>query len=100
MKWRRNPDEIIAKLEKDPQLKAQFLGVYPQGFSGENITDAIAEFEKTLITPDSPFDKWLRGDENALTAQQKKAINYLKIINVQLVMVVLFSVDVPLNRWG
>ncbi|END9961657.1 cytochrome c peroxidase, partial [Shigella flexneri] len=65
-------DEIIAKLEKDPQLKAQFLEVYPQGFSGENITDAIAEFEKTLITPDSPFDKWLRGDENALTAQQKK----------------------------
>lgn len=39
-------DEIIAKLEKDPQLKAQFLEVYPQGFSGENITDAIAEFEK------------------------------------------------------
>ncbi len=97
----KSRDEIIAKLEKDPQLKAQFLGVYPQGFSGENITDAIAEFEKTLITPDSPFDKWLRGDENALTAQQKKkAINYLKIINVQLVMVVLFSVDVPLNRWG
>ncbi len=97
----KSRDEIIAKLEKDPQLKAQFLDVYPQGFSGENITDAIAEFEKTLITPDSPFDKWLRGDENALTAQQKKkAINYLKIINVQLVMVELFSADVPSNRWG
>ncbi len=60
----------------------------------------LLNLEKTLITPDSPFDKWLRGDENALTAQQKKAINYLKIINVQLVMVVLFSADVPLNRWG
>lgn len=71
-------DEIIAKLEKDPQLKAQFLDVYPQGFSGENITDAIAEFEKTLITPDSPFDKWLRGDENALTAQQKKGYQLFK----------------------
>ena len=70
-------DEIIAKLEKDPQLKAQFLEVYPQGFSGENITDAIAEFEKTLITPDSPFDKWLRGDENALTAQQKKRLSII-----------------------
>ncbi|MGS6556195.1 cytochrome-c peroxidase, partial [Escherichia coli] len=72
-------DEIIAKLEKDPQLKTQFLEVYPQGFSGENITDAIAEFEKTLITPDSPFDKWLRGDENALTAQQKKDFNFGEI---------------------
>ena len=39
-------DEIIAKLEKDPQLKAQFLEVYPQGFSGENITDAIADLRK------------------------------------------------------
>ena len=93
-------DEIIAKLEKDPQLKTQFLEVYPQGFSGENITDAIAEFEKTLITPDSPFDKWLRGDENALTAQQKKGYQLFKDNNVQLVMVVLFSADVPLNRWG
>ena len=71
-------DEIIAKLEKDPQLKTQFLEVYPQGFSGENITDAIAEFEKTLITPDSPFDRWLRGDENALTAQQKKGYQLFK----------------------
>ena len=64
-------DEIIQKLDKDPQLKQEFIAVYPQGFSGDNITDAIAEFEKTLITPNSPFDKWLRGDEAALTAQQK-----------------------------
>lgn len=71
-------DEIIQKLDKDPQLKQEFIAVYPQGFSGDNITDAIAEFEKTLITPNSPFDKWLRGDEAALTAQQKHGYQLFK----------------------
>lgn len=71
-------DQIIDKLNEDPVLKQDFLAVYPQGFSGENITDAIAEFEKTLITPDSPFDNWLRGDENALTAQQKHGYQLFK----------------------
>ncbi len=71
-------DEIISKLDKDPVLKKDFQAVYPQGFTGENITDAIAEFEKTLITPDSAFDKWLRGDENALTEQQKHGYQLFK----------------------
>jgi cytochrome c peroxidase len=31
------------------------------------ITDAIAEFEKTLVTPNSPFDKWLLGDMDAIS---------------------------------
>ena len=59
-------------------MKQEFIAVYPQGFSGDNITDAIAEFEKTLITPNSPFDKWLRGDEAALTAQQKHGYQLFK----------------------
>ncbi len=63
-------DEIIVKLDQDPVLKSDFNAVYPEGFTGDTITDAIAEFEKTLITPDSPFDNWLRGDNGALTAQQ------------------------------
>lgn len=74
----KSRDEIIGKLDKDPVLKQQFTAIYPQGFSGEAITDAIAEFEKTLITPNSPFDKWLRGDENALTAQQKHGYELFK----------------------
>ncbi|MFI8416370.1 cytochrome c peroxidase [Serratia sp. NPDC078593] len=63
--------QIVDKLEHDAQLKSDFQRVYADGFSGTNITDAIAEFEKTLITPDSPFDRYLKGDDNALTAQQK-----------------------------
>lgn len=39
-------EEIIGKLDKDPVLTRDFVAAYPQGLSGEAITDAIAEFEK------------------------------------------------------
>ncbi|HID9468840.1 TPA: cytochrome-c peroxidase [Serratia liquefaciens] len=71
-------EEIIGKLDKDPVLTRDFVAAYPQGFSGETITDAIAEFEKTLITPDSPFDNWLRGDDKAMTMQQKHGYQLFK----------------------
>lgn len=71
-------EQIIGKLSQDPVLTKDFTAVYPQGFSGEAITDAIAEFEKTLITPDAPFDKYLRGDDSALTAQQKRGWQLFK----------------------
>jgi len=64
--------QIIDKLDQDAQLKADFRRVYADGFSASNITNAIAEFEKTLLTPDSPFDRFLAGDRQALTAQQKR----------------------------
>jgi cytochrome c peroxidase len=65
-------DEIIAKLQSDTLLKARFDSIYEEGITQNSITDAIAEFEKTLITPNSPFDKYLQGDENAITENQKK----------------------------
>ncbi len=63
---------IVGKLEADEALRGEFVAAYPQGISKETITHAIAEFEKTLITPDSPFDRFLMGDEDAVDAQQKR----------------------------
>jgi cytochrome c peroxidase len=48
----------------------EFTAVYPDGLNEANITDAIEQFERTLITPDSAFDKWLRGDDSAITADE------------------------------
>ncbi|MGC2394992.1 MAG: cytochrome-c peroxidase [Rhodomicrobium sp.] len=39
-----------------------------------NVVTAIAAFEATLITPNAPFDKYLRGDASALTAEQKEGL--------------------------
>ena len=74
-------DEIIAKLSADKALTKQFLEVYPDGWSQENITNAIEEFERTLITPNSPFDKYLRGDDAAITAQAKRGYELFKEYN-------------------
>ena len=63
-------DQIIAKLKSDKKFAKAFEAVYPDGLTEANITDAIEEFERTLITPNSRFDKWLRGDDSAITADE------------------------------
>ena len=71
-------DQIIAKLESDKDFARAFVKVYPDGITEANITDAIEQFERTLITPDSAFDKWLRGDDSAITAQELEGYELFK----------------------
>ena len=63
-------DEIIAKLQKDKKFAKAFNAVYPEGMTQATLTDAIEQFERTLVTPDSRFDKWLRGDDDAVTSEE------------------------------
>jgi len=70
-------DSIAAVLAKDKAFTEAFKKVYPEGLSQATITNAIAEFEKTLLTP-SRFDKYLRGDKNALTAEEIEGYNVFK----------------------
>lgn len=70
-------DEICAKLADDKAFSTQFLTVYPEGFTQSTVTDAIAEFEKTLLTP-SPFDHYLMGDKTALTAEELEGYQLFK----------------------
>lgn len=66
--------QVLGKLNHDEALRSAFSAVYPDGLSPDNITDAIAQFEKGLTTPDSPFDRYLRGDTRALTQQQQHGL--------------------------
>ncbi|MCL1933447.1 MAG: cytochrome-c peroxidase [Candidatus Azobacteroides sp.] len=70
-------DNICAALSRDKAFTLTFTKVYPDGLSEANITDAIAEFEKTLLTP-SRFDKYMRGDKSALTAEEIEGYNVFK----------------------
>jgi cytochrome c peroxidase len=74
----RDWDQIIAKLAADDELTRAFKAVYPDGWSGKNITDAIAEYEKILLTPNSRFDKWLRGKEYALSQEETQGYERFK----------------------
>ena len=63
-------DQINGKLKADKKFVREFNAVYPDGLTAENLTDAIEQFERTLVTPNSAFDKWLRGDDEALTVDE------------------------------
>ena len=74
-------DEIAARLSADAAFAAKFKTVYPEGLNEKTITDAIAEYEKTLVTPNSPFDRYLKGDKQALTAEQVEGYALFKEYN-------------------
>jgi cytochrome c peroxidase len=71
-------DEIIAKLQADKAFAKKFNAVYPDGMTEANLTDAIEHFERTLITPGSRFDKWLMGDDSALTVDELEGYELFK----------------------
>jgi cytochrome c peroxidase len=73
-KW---PD-ILAKLKADPGYQAAFAAAFTDGITPDNVRTAIATFERTLLTPSSPFDRWLGGDATALTATQRAGYELFK----------------------
>jgi len=62
--------ELVEKLRSDPDIRREFVAVYDSAPDAQNITVAIASFVQTLVTPDSRFDRWLKGDATALSADE------------------------------
>ncbi|MCG7966060.1 MAG: cytochrome-c peroxidase [Candidatus Thiodiazotropha taylori] len=81
-----NPGEMAAThtlaievLESIPQYVMEFKKVFGvDKITIDEVTQAIAEFEKTLVTPNSDFDKWLLGDKAALNDQALKGYKLFK----------------------
>ncbi len=73
-----NPGEMafthnlaVDVLHSIPQYRAEFKQVFgSDDINIDMVTDAIAAFEETLVTPDSRFDKWLKGDKKALDSTE------------------------------
>ena len=59
--------EVLEKLKADPAVRREFAAAYGRGPDIANVLDAIATFERTLVTPGSRFDQWLTGDATALS---------------------------------
>lgn len=60
--------EVIASI---PAYQSEFKQAFGgEGVTIERITQAIAEFEKTLVTPNSRFDQWLQGKSSALSSEE------------------------------
>lgn len=67
---------IIDAMKQTSHYSVAFSKLYPNGITVDNVVDAIAEFEKSLITPNSPYDRYLAGDSTAL---KPEAIQGLKL---------------------
>ena len=79
MEMAASHDLAIERLKTIPAYVEEFRNIYRRDIDIEGITDAIAVFEKTLITPDAPFDRWLRGDDDAITPEQKEGYELFKL---------------------
>ncbi|MBX9685405.1 MAG: cytochrome-c peroxidase [Candidatus Obscuribacterales bacterium] len=70
--------QVMANLAADSEYQKQFRALYADGISAESISDAISEYEHTLLTPGSRFDKYLGGDLKALTDDEKAGFELFK----------------------
>ena len=81
-----NPLEMASTHELAVQVIGSIPGYaehFKKAFGDEKvdigrITDAIAEFERTLVTPNARFDKWLKGDAKAITDFELKGYQLFK----------------------
>ena len=64
---RTSVDEVLRKLNADPQMVQQFHAAYGRAPDRTSFLDALAIFENSLLTPGSRFDRWLGGETSALS---------------------------------
>lgn len=75
-------EDICAKLGGDKALVEEFSSIYGEGeISQYKVTDVIAEFEKTLLTPNTRLDDYLKGNKEALTAAELNGYETFKAFN-------------------
>jgi cytochrome c peroxidase len=70
--------EVLGKLAQDTALVAQFKALYADGLQSKNIQDGIGTFGRSLFTPNARFDRYLRGDKNAINAEELKGYELFK----------------------
>lgn len=81
-----NPGEMgfthelaVGVLQSIPAYVAEFKTAFgTEKVTIDEVTKAIAAFEETLVTPNSRFDQWLRGDKNALNADETAGYKLFK----------------------
>lgn len=69
-------ESLIARLNSIPEYRVRFTAAFPgDGISQQTISQAIATYERTIVSGIAPFDRWLAGDEQALSASAKRGFS-------------------------
>jgi cytochrome c peroxidase len=83
----QNPEELINELKAIPE----YVGMFDKAFDGrsgsgvtfDNVTNAIAAFERTIVSNNSPFDRYAAGDTSALTAEQRRGLTLFRSLKTR-----------------
>ena len=70
--------ELLPKLRADPGYRKDFIEVYGRGPGERQVVDALVAFERSLMTPNARFDRYLRGERDALTAAEEDGYQLFK----------------------
>jgi cytochrome c peroxidase len=72
----KDVDTAMERVRKIPGYKAYFEKAFGENsMTVDNAAKAVAAFERTLITPNSAYDKYVKGDKSAMTEQQVRGMN-------------------------
>ena len=71
-------DEVVSKLRADPKQAQKFRDAYGRDPDVAALLDAIATYERSLVTPGSRFDRWLQGDDGAITQEELSGYQLFK----------------------
>lgn len=67
----QNLDELVIELNGVPTYVEQFNKIFNDKISADNIAKALAAFERTIVVSDTAFDRYLQGDDDAISADAK-----------------------------
>ena len=74
------PGSVLAAIDEVPDMRQRFRAIYGHSANWEALLDALATFERTLVTPDSRFDQWLKGNRAALTSPERDGYRLFKSV--------------------
>lgn len=72
-------DTLIPELKQIPKYKDMFEAAYPgEGISPDTIAKAIASFERSIVSTESAFDRWLKGVDGAMSKEAIRGFEVFK----------------------
>ena len=71
-------EELLPKLRSDRLYTGQFIELYGAGPQRESVLDALATYQRSLITPNARFDRYLRGEHGAITPDEEQGYKLFK----------------------
>jgi cytochrome c peroxidase len=74
LKWK----VLLRKLQQTPEYLQAFAQLYPDGITITTVKNVLATYQRSLITPNSRFDQYLRGNQQALSDPEKDGYRLFK----------------------